>query len=198
MSVRKVSERVQRRAEEVGAAFLAGESPQQIADRFGIDRTYVYKFLRYQGISPAEVLGRRREAARLKKEQAAEAKREAARERKERAKAEKARAVEAVVNAYRQGETTAQIAKRLGVSRQRVQQRLKDGGVSLKGEWEHIFSELDFLCGTDSFEGLCERLRTKPDAVREASYTYGYGDIYARLSKTRIDNYYTEEDQNAA
>lgn len=189
MSLESVAAAYAAKAQECADAFLGGLTVAEVARELWLDQKTVKARLRFAGIDYAQVKKDRAEARRAAKREASQAAR-AAREAAAQALAEE------TAERFVRGESMTELAKRYGVSTEAIRQRIHKAGTSPEDLRDHLFYELDFLCGTDSFDGLCARLNITMTAVKAMCERYDRMDLYRRLSKTRITNY--TEDQNVA
>lgn len=188
MSGQDVAEQYAARAREVAELFLAGASVAEVSDQLGMYPSKVNRFLTFAGVDTKAVREQRRIDKLTAKRDAKNA--EAIR------RAEAAQAlIDDTAQRYLNGETTTELARAYHVTNEAIRLRLKRAGVDLHAHREYLFGELDFLCGTDSFDNLCARLGTDIKAVRALCATHDRQALFERLSKTRITDY--SEDQNA-
>lgn len=109
-----------------------------------------------------------------------------------------------IIRRFNEGEThLGKLANSLGLGRGSVVHCLTHAGYDTKRhvqsiskmENEYIIEELEFLCGTDTLESLCERLDVKPKYLlftllpRE-----GRTDLAERLMETRLRDYSSDTD----
>lgn len=177
------------KAQEVADLFTGGATVAEVARQLGMYPGKVRRFLAFKGIDMAQVRKDVLAAKRIARRDAANAKRVAA-------QAAARALIEETAERYMLGESTSELAKHYGVTREAIRQRIAKAGFEPADLREHLFSELEFLCGTDSFEGLCQRLGTTTKSVHALCMKWDRAELYRRLTKTRITDY--TEDQNAA